>query len=90
MLTVNDVFAIIEPKFGHNILFEHCTDDDELFECFDKFMFGLVEDGDFDGYEIFRAEWVNQSTGESTFHFTVDGCKKVIILNCRSERITTN
>lgn len=90
MLTVDDVFDIIKPKFGKDVLLELCTEDNELFECFDKFMFSLVEDGEIDGYDILRAEWVDQSTGESTFHFTVDGCKKVIIMNCASVHETTN
>lgn len=90
MLTIDDVFAIIEPKFGQNVLFEHCADDNELFECFDKFMFSLVEDGDIDGYDILRVEWVDQAKGDTSFHFTVDGCKKIIIMNCKSVSTTYN
>lgn len=88
MLTVNDVFGIISPRFNENFLFEHFADDEELFEAFDKFMFSLVEEGEFDGYDIIRAEWMNKT--DTTFHFTVEGCDKIIVLNCTSESTTTH
>lgn len=88
MLTVNDVFAIIEPKFNKSFHFEKFQDDDDLFDAFDSFMFSLVEDGEFDGYDIIRAEWADSN--EAMFHFTVDGCKKIIVLNCKTEANTIN
>lgn len=86
-MNMDQAYDLIAAKFN-DYFFENCSDDDELREMFDTLLFSLVEDHEIDGYDIIRAERL--SNDELTFHFTIDGVKKIFVMTMKTEEATLN